>query len=371
MNSVDCLRSSTAHLKAWSLSILSMILLFGLSSTLWGEGVNSIKERSTGIDRPSGAGLAIGERLPDFRAKDQEGKLQDFNSIRGPKGAIIYFHRSAAWCIYCKLQLVQLEKSKETFHRNGLGICTISYDSPEVLRHFAREKKISISLLSDQGSRIIRNFNMLDTNVPPDNPAYGVPLHGTYVVNEAGTVVSKFFEQNVGHSTGIVLTRLFGSPLNTHETLITHDHLSLKYYASSNSASAGDQVNLTIEVLPNDRVHVYAPGVKDYLPIIWDLEASLAFSSQAVDYPSPRIVYLSSIGEKFPVYEKTFRISRRITINPDKYEILKMVDSEGNLAIRGAFRFQACHDKTCYIPRKVPLEWKLQTKVFERGEGQR
>ena len=272
MNSVGYISRLPLTLCMCWVFILNMCFLLALTSTLWGEEGNSIKTRGTGVDPTTGTGIAIGEHIPDFRATDQHGTLQDFHSIRGPMGAVIYFHRSAAWCIYCKLQLVQLEELKEAFQRNGLGFFAISYDSPEVLRNFAKEKKIGFPLLSDPGSIIIRRFSLLDTSVFPDNPAYGVPYHGTYLVNEAGIVVSKFFENNVGHSSGIVLTRLFGSPLNTHEKLVKHDHLSLKYYASSNFASAGEQINLIIEVLLNEKVHVYAPGGKDYSPIAWDLD---------------------------------------------------------------------------------------------------
>jgi hypothetical protein len=42
-------------------------------------------------------GLAVGNKIPPFQLRDQNGRLQDFNSIRGPKGAAIYFLRSADW----------------------------------------------------------------------------------------------------------------------------------------------------------------------------------------------------------------------------------------------------------------------------------
>jgi hypothetical protein len=181
----------------------------------------------------------------------------------------------------------------------------------------------------------------------------------------AGIVVSKFFENNVGHSSGIVLTRLFGSPVNTHEKLVKYDHLSLKYYASSNSASAGDQINLTIEVSLNDEVHLYAPGVKDYSPISWELGSSSAFSSQQVHYPLPKIISLPSMHEHVNVYQGAFQISRKITINPENRELLSMTDTDGNLVVNGTFHFQACDDKICYVPRKIPLEWKLTTIPFK------
>lgn len=40
---------------------------------------------------------AAGGRIPPFQAPDQFGKLQTFDSIRGPNGAILLFHRSADW----------------------------------------------------------------------------------------------------------------------------------------------------------------------------------------------------------------------------------------------------------------------------------
>ena len=46
---------------------------------------------------PTSTGLAVGKKIPVFRATDQSGKIQDFNSIRGPKGAVIMFSRSADW----------------------------------------------------------------------------------------------------------------------------------------------------------------------------------------------------------------------------------------------------------------------------------
>ena len=46
---------------------------------------------------PTSTGPAVGERIPAFRAPDQNGQIQDFDSIKGPNGAAIYFMRSADW----------------------------------------------------------------------------------------------------------------------------------------------------------------------------------------------------------------------------------------------------------------------------------
>ena len=46
---------------------------------------------------PTSTGPSVGQKIPSFRGSDQNGRVQDFNSIRGPKGAAIYFMRSADW----------------------------------------------------------------------------------------------------------------------------------------------------------------------------------------------------------------------------------------------------------------------------------
>jgi len=42
-------------------------------------------------------GPEVGSTLPRFEARDQNGRLQNFKSILGPKGALLVFFRSADW----------------------------------------------------------------------------------------------------------------------------------------------------------------------------------------------------------------------------------------------------------------------------------
>ncbi len=49
------------------------------------------------LNRNAQTGVAVGERIPEFSAPDQNGRLMDFEAIRGPKGAMLVFVRSADW----------------------------------------------------------------------------------------------------------------------------------------------------------------------------------------------------------------------------------------------------------------------------------
>jgi hypothetical protein len=77
----------------------------------------------------SEVGLRAGQKAPEFSAPDQFGKTQTLVSLRGPKGTVLLFYRSADWCPYCKGQLIQLQAAKERFEKQGIKLAGISYDS--------------------------------------------------------------------------------------------------------------------------------------------------------------------------------------------------------------------------------------------------
>ncbi len=42
-------------------------------------------------------GVKTGHALPAFQLTDQNGRLQNFKTLRGPKGLMLVFFRSADW----------------------------------------------------------------------------------------------------------------------------------------------------------------------------------------------------------------------------------------------------------------------------------
>jgi len=42
-------------------------------------------------------GPQVGEQVPEFSLPDQNGEMRTLESISGPKGAMLLFHRSADW----------------------------------------------------------------------------------------------------------------------------------------------------------------------------------------------------------------------------------------------------------------------------------
>jgi peroxiredoxin len=342
--------------------------IFAATATAQDASIRLRRQTETPL---SNVGIALGERIPAFTALDQDGHEQTFESIRGPNGAVIYFHRSASWCIYCRAQLVETERAREGLARNGLGLVAVSYDSPDTLREFATEKGIHFSLLSDPNSQIIRDFQILDATVLPGNPAFGVPYHGNYIVDHDGVVVAKLFdaEATLAHTTGVVVQRLFGSPVNTHEKTVTHERLELSYFASANEAGPGDVIDLTIEVRLEDGIHVYAPTSRNRIPVALNLTASESFVAEETAFPPAETITDAVLGESSDVYAGQFTLTRRVRMTADAFDRPGAVDPQGNVVIAGSFDFQACDDHICYNPKSIALKWPLSRMQSREVQG--
>ena len=83
---------------------------------------------------------------------------------------------------------------------NGINAAAITYDSRDVLRNFAEAYRIDYPLLSDAGSKVIRAFGILNTNIPEDHKMmYGIPWPGDYLITADGRVRDKLFLRNYEH----------------------------------------------------------------------------------------------------------------------------------------------------------------------------
>jgi hypothetical protein len=73
----------------------------------------------------------------------------------------------------------------------------ITYDSREILAAFSEAYKIEYPLLSDAGSKVIRAFGILNTNIPEDHKMMsGMAFPGDYLLSPNGIVRDKRFLRN-------------------------------------------------------------------------------------------------------------------------------------------------------------------------------
>jgi peroxiredoxin len=141
---------------------------------------------------PENSGLPVGERAPAFTLKDQHGDSVSLASLLQKGPVALVFFRSADWCQYCRLQLVQLQQNLRAFEATGGQIVGVSYDAPEILKKFAARNAITFPLLSDAGSHTIDAFDIRNKEAPQRWD--GIARHATFIVDQAGMIRAKLYQ---------------------------------------------------------------------------------------------------------------------------------------------------------------------------------
>lgn len=262
---------------------------------------------------------------------------------------------------------MELQQNLGEFAKLGLGVAGLSYDSQAILHDFAQRKGIHFPLLSDPDSKIIRELGILNETVPKDNPVFGIPYPGTYVLDANGVVVAKYFEEDFRqrYTAADLLVQRFGVLPESRKTKVQGKQMSAVASASNSIVGAGQRIALVLDLTLKPNMHVYAPGVEGYLPIEWKMSESALWTAHEAAYPKPEILFLPAIEEKVPVYKDTFRLTRDITIGEDT-KIRPTLDEEGKFVVEGTLRYQACDDRLCYIPQVLALKWSFEYESFDR-----
>jgi peroxiredoxin len=328
-----------------------MALLFLLVTCMWGRSY----------------GPAIGSVMPGFELQDQNGKTLTLKDVQGANGTVILFYRSADWCPFCKSQLVELEQNKTDFFMLGLGVAAISYDSVSVLHDFAERRAIHFPLLSDSGSKVIRGLEILNDSVQKENPYFGSAYPCLFVLDGKNVIVAKYFEEDHRRRNVFtdILSHQFGKTPSARRIEGEGRQLKFAATASSSIVGPGGRLTLTLDIELKPNVHVYAPSVDGYIPIEWKIEENGASATQEVHYPSFEKLYLQPIHESVPVYRGHFRLRGLITIASNE-KLASLVDTSGNFPVDATLLYQACDERTCYPPERLPIKWMFHYLGFDR-----
>jgi AhpC/TSA family protein len=273
-------------------------------------------------------------------------------------------------------------------------VAAISYDSPEIMAAFSKQRGISFPLLGDKGSAVIRRYGLLNplpelafgpTKDDPDVKAEiqkyvsavgaradmaGMAFPGTIVLDRGGRVTSRFFEdfyveRNTVSSLLLKLGGAAGSPVEGKK--FSTSHLDVTAYPSDASVAVGNRFSVILDVEPHAHLHVYAPGAegKGYRVISLALDPHPQIRALPLRYPASEIYYFKPLKERVPVFEKPFRLAQELVVDGSLagQEALRGKDS---LTVTGALQYQACDDKICYNPVSLPVSWQVSLHAIIR-----
>jgi peroxiredoxin len=279
---------------------------------------------------------------------------------------------------------VELQGRLKELRDKGLGLAAISYDSPEILAAFSRQRGITFPLLSDAGSATIKRYGILNTLVEDslgpnrDDPVVkadvqkyvsvvqpnagmtGMAFPGTFMVDRQGRVTSRFFEEfyRERNTASSLMVKLGTGVEPVAGTKVSGAHLDLTTYPSDAGIAPGNRFSLMLDVKPGPGIHVYAPGASGYRAISLSIAPLPYVRVLSMKHPASEIYFFKPLNERVPVYQKPFTLVQELILEgtQDAQAALK---GRENVTLTGTLEYQACDDKQCFNPASIPLSWTL------------
>ncbi len=281
-------------------------------------------------------------------------------------------------------QLVELQEGYRKFKKHGIKLYAISYDDQEVLSAFAEAYNIEYALLSDMDSAVIKKFGILNTQIEPgDAVLYGIPYPGTYITDEDGTVIQKFFHDTYKRREGpdllidaalgrVVLDEAAPAAGGTDD-----EGIRVSATLHGGTIKQGAQREVVVRFDLPDGLHIYGEPVPEgMIPTKVTVTGPEGLAVDAAIYPPTEPLRLESLDLELPVW------SGRVDIRVPVYALSALQSEcrpldQDSIDIAVSVRYQACDDTVCLLPKTetftltVPMETiHVQSIALHMGHGQ-
>ena len=229
---------------------------------------------------------------------------------------------------------------------------------------FAATHGIGYPLLADEGSRVIRELGLLDTDLEAHHAIFGittrddqhgVPFPTTFVLDADGRVVRTLSEENYRVRAGgrRLLTELLGAspaappdaPAGTAQEAV----VSAAVWLDSPTYYAYQRVGLQVELTIAPGWHIYGPSTpKGYIPLALTVASQPAGAQLGpIPWPVTRPFRVAGLAEEFAAYDGKVRIDAPVEFIIDR--------GSGQARLDVGIAFQACNATECFAPSAITV----------------
>ncbi|WP_159023188.1 thioredoxin-dependent thiol peroxidase [Formosa sp. L2A11] len=129
--------------------------------------------------------LKIGDKAPDFSAKDQDGNIISLNDYKGKKLVIFFYPKAST--PGCTAEACNLRDNYERFKALNYEILGVSADSEKRQTNFKTKNEFQYPLLADEDKKVINAFGVWGPKKFMGREYDGIH-RTTFVINEEGVI---------------------------------------------------------------------------------------------------------------------------------------------------------------------------------------
>ncbi len=134
--------------------------------------------------------LKEGDMAPDFKLKDETGKIHRLSEFRGSKVVLYFYPKDDT--PGCTKEACSFRDAYDVYQKSGVTVLGISYDTPESHKEFKEKYHLPFTLLSDETKEIAKKYGAYrgDNAIP-------VPRRITFLIDEKGKIIKIFPQVDV------------------------------------------------------------------------------------------------------------------------------------------------------------------------------
>ncbi|MFP5042943.1 peroxiredoxin family protein [Parasediminibacterium sp. JCM 36343] len=125
-------------------------------------------------------GLKVGEKAPNFIAKNQNGKTVSLQNTLQKGKVVVLFYRGF-WCPGCSKAVKSLQDSLQLLTDKNVSVIAISPEGADGVAKTVSKSKATFSVLSDEGLKISKAYKVI-FKVTPDMDT----IHKKYNIDVVG-----------------------------------------------------------------------------------------------------------------------------------------------------------------------------------------
>ena len=237
----------------------------------------------------------------------------------------------------------------------------------DVLARFAATHGVTFPLLSDEGSRVIRQLGMLDEQVYEHHAAFGitdrqdrfwgVPYPGEFLLDERGVVTQKRFQKNYREreTSRTILEQGFGIEASLHgpEARSEVGGVAVSAFLDAGEYRIYQRLRVNVEVVVPSGWHVYGlPIPEGYVPLSVSVAPVEGLEVGEPVLPAPHPLRVEGLEEQFFVHDGKVSVAVPAVFTKNV----------GDQTLHVEVRFQACSSDQCQRPNGVWLDLPIKAE---------
>lgn len=129
--------------------------------------------------------LKVGDKAPNFEAKDQAGNTVKLSDYSGKKLVIFFYPKAST--PGCTAQACNLRDNYEVFLSKGYEVLGVSADSAKRQQNFINKNELPFSLLADEDKTVIEAFGVWGPKKFMGREYDGIH-RTTFIIDEKGII---------------------------------------------------------------------------------------------------------------------------------------------------------------------------------------